>query len=315
MASYRNLHDLDELVKSLALDFNRIFSFIYSEYTIYSQFNGFIWTVVILQFILIRSKLHQESGNLNVVINMIMSESNANELSQLIQCFDIVNSLFEQSQCEANADQVSEFLNATPIYSRIVNLNIGGTDDKDLLKDLNNCTSGSTTIESRNLSDMFHLREDYHSEYILSNKKPTQVHASEICIENYEEDLELTLDKGHNRNISGIDCFHTQSISHASDFSCNEELDVESDNYSNNLSNTLLKRSKTVNDDYCSKHQSSSILKVMKRNSITKPESVVAEDAESNYEKSLNGNSICEVTWCRRKLLRLSLTKSKKKKE
>lgn len=321
LTSQVNIQEQCEQINVLATDFNRIYSFIYSEYSIYSQFNSFIWTVVILQFTLIRGKLSRESSNLNVVINMIMSESKANQLSQLIQCFDIVNSMFEQSQCEAEIDQIPELHLQTPIHSRIENLNIELTDEKDHFKDFikNQSHCQTTAVESQIHSEIFSIREDYHSDSI-HEIKPSQLNSKEICIERYDDYLNFTFDNGVDRSISesilAMSCIHKQSSSQASDKSfriCDEELDIEINNYSNNHIDTLFKKSK-LELNYCSKHQSSSILKVMKRNSKSKSE-LVATGIEESDKKYVHENSDCEVSHCRRKLIRLSLVSSKKKKE
>lgn len=246
-----------------------------------------------------------------------MLESKTDELSQLIECFDIVNNLFEQSQSEAEIEKIPDIHLQTPIHSRIENLNIGVTDEKDILKDFINCTNNSTTLESHNLSEVFNLKEEFLS------SKPCHVNNTyEVCIENYDE-LELTSEKGHNRNISGISklgvsCIHSKTRSQASDKSimtCEVDIDVTSENYNSNQSEVVLKRSKTEKD-YCSKHQSSSILKVMKRNSITKMESLLPEDLDLNIDNKCSHDIVnCEASYCRPKLLKQSLTKSKKKKD
>lgn len=323
IASFRTSQELDELICFLSSDFNRIFSFIHSEYSMYIQFNPFIWTVVILQFILIRRDLPQESSNLNEVINAIMGESKTDELPNLISCFDMVTNLFEQSQSqtEAEYEHISDTLLQTPIHTKIESLNIGTSIEKDVI-DLINYASFSTNVESQNLSEIF-IKEEYNSSEFLigqNEMKPCIVDSYETGEKN-EDDLELEPMKyNKQRNLSetskfGLSLTHRKSRSQLSSKSAKtykDALDEESYNFHSSYAIAQLKASKTELN-YCSKHQSSSILKVMKRNSITKLETNLENNKINLNKNCSHDNSNCEISICRRKHLRLSLTKSSKK--
>lgn len=97
--------DRENQISILLGEFHKIFSFIYSEYSIYKQFNNFIWTVVILQFIFVSSNQSIETSNLNRLIDLVLGDSSYEELPLYIKCFDVLSNLHEKSFNQSESEK------------------------------------------------------------------------------------------------------------------------------------------------------------------------------------------------------------------
>lgn len=87
---------IDEGVcKALASEFDMTLQYIQLHYHVYRQFNLFIWTLSILQFILLQNKLENESQTLNLIIEAIMRDAQCNDAPDLIECFDLLTDLYD----------------------------------------------------------------------------------------------------------------------------------------------------------------------------------------------------------------------------
>lgn len=115
----------EHLATSVLSQFCEIMSFININHSVLIQFDFFVWTFAILQFIFTGSNLSQESDNLNKILNSII-EMGYDNLPELIKCYESLNELCDKSlTCsELEADIQSETtMIQTPQHSNFQSTN------------------------------------------------------------------------------------------------------------------------------------------------------------------------------------------------
>lgn len=129
---------LKEKITHILNEFNQIYILIYFEFSIYKQFNDFIWTTTILQFILLKNEQLIESDNLNNLIRLILDSTCCDQLYLFIKCFDLLKELYENSISQMDKEEGS--LQTTKISSNEV-ISINQNEDMDIKIFNNNKTN------------------------------------------------------------------------------------------------------------------------------------------------------------------------------
>lgn len=273
------LSDQIEVLNQLSFEFNQIFSFIHTEYNIYKQFNSFIWTVVILQFILIKNRLTDYSCTLNFLIDLTMREAQCDDLPQLIKCFDLINSLYENSLSENESEsRPNDLILQTPICRRMEDLDLYLTDEKEIKEFMNNNTNfnlESKSLEFRFMSEELNQKEEIEASY-KSIEDITQT-SNDLCMHitcDGDPDHDDCSQKKYSRvSLPVQPRTFLKSLGSCKTTNLEGEAEIDTEptvNLSCTSKENIETRQSSSEQDYCSRHQSFSIIKLLKKNSTKK---------------------------------------------
>lgn len=306
LIKYSEINQID-LIKQLSSEFNQTFGFIHSDYKVYKQFNSFIWTIVILQFILTKSSLLEESSSLNALIDLLMTEAQCDELPQLISCFDLINSLYENSISE-NEKDISEnkVILHTPICQRMEDLDICLTEETEI-KEL---TNNNLNLDLVNKSPNFTFLSEELVQKVENFKTLEDITqlSSDICMQiTCDGELECEASYHKNHSLENL-CPTVLGSCYTAFLEVIPDLDIEP-----NDSNLEIKRSGS-NQEYNSRHQGLLIIKSLKRNSTKKL--AIPRLFEGNFSEDdsfSEKQSSEEQVGCRRMNIRKSKKVGKRK--
>lgn len=243
---------------------------------------------------------------------MIMEESQCNELPSLINCFDLIKSLYENSLSENDNSQGGEILQ-TPICNRIDDLNICLSDEKEIKDFVNNNTNlilASKSLELRFISEELCHKDEIETNY--NHKKDNTQTSNDLCMHitcDGDPELDNCSLKKNSRESMPVQC-HILPISLGSCKTNNIDLDIEMEsepivNLSSINKEAFEVKNSMLELDYSSRHQSLSIIKLLKKNSTKKiPASKVSEGNSSDVDSISEKQSSDKHINCRRTIKR-----------
>lgn len=198
------VEDQYKQIDTLLVEFNQLFIFIYLEYSIYKQFNQFIWTVVILQFIFIRNKQYTQSAKLSTIIEKVLEESCGDQLILFIQCFDLINNLYQKSVSKNDLDDIL-LTNQTEKINRIDSYNL--TEEKELKE-------FDTKANADKVSDRFFILEDQTNQSLINitnNAKMQMTHVTDSADNEIKCSLKINESLAFSMSASNCSCKSTNS--------------------------------------------------------------------------------------------------------